>query len=460
MLHDLWTIVTFRAGHTAMLVAWSTTLLGLAAGAVGTFALLRGRALISDTLAHATLPGVAGAFLVMAAAAPAMVEPGSAWRMPLLLTGATISGIIGVLCVQWLTRAARLGEDAAMAVVLSVTFGAGVVLMSVVQRLPTGGQAGISKFIYGQTAAVAPGDLALIAGAGVIVLVVVALLFKELRLVCFDRSFAAAQRGGPRGVALIDLALLALITMVTVVGLQAVGLIMSVALLITPAVAARFWTDRLWLMALVAAVVGGLSGLLGTAASMSAPGVPAGAAIVLAATALFAVSFLLAPRRGVAAALARTISRSSSMHRDHALRAAFEHAESRGADLLAPFPAAALGPSRGASTGVRWLTLARLRGAGLLKPAGRGMVRLTSAGAVAAAEITRRHRLWEHYLISAARHDPGHADHPADLVEHALGPAVVDRLEAELARAGVRLPPTAPAVPPSPHAIGRRGAKP
>lgn len=448
MLEQLWSILTFRADGTAQLVALGTALLGAAAGVVGSLALLRGRALISDTLAHTTLPGVAGAFLVAALAAPALVAPGSEWRMPLLLTGAALSAVLGVLAVQWLAGAARVTEDAAMAVVLSVGFGLGVVLMSVVQRLPTGGQAGLSRFIYGQTAAMAPGDVLLIAAAGVLSVAVVSLLFKEFRLVCFDRAFAAAQRGGPGAVGLVDLALLALITLVTVVGLQAVGLIMSVALLITPAVAARFWTDRLGTMVVIAGAIGAASGVVGTAASASAPRVPAGAAIVLAATALFALSLLIAPRRGVLASALAAHRRRRTTATEHALRAIYERAEAAGADTRAPFGA---GGAPGA--------LRLLRARGLVAREG-ARYRLTPAGAAAAAEVTRRHRLWETYLISAARHDPGHADHPADLVEHALGPDVVARLEAELTAAGVALPPQPGAVPPSPHALGPNAPRP
>lgn len=282
--------------NTAVVLAGATAL-GAAAGTVGTFLLLRRRSLVSDALAHATLPGLALAFLIGALAG---VEGRS---LPLLLLGATVSGGLGVLAVQAVTRFTRLPEDAAIGAVLSVFFGIGVVLLSVVQALPTGGAAGIKTFIFGQTAAMSAREAA---GLGLLALLaagLVALFFKELRLVAFDEGFARVQ-GWPAG--RIDLLLLGLVTLVTVVGLQTVGLILIVALLITPAVAARFWTDDLTTMTVAAGVLGALSGGIGAWLSSAYADLPAGAVIVLVATALFVLSFLFAPARGL---LARDLRR-------------------------------------------------------------------------------------------------------------------------------------------------------
>ncbi|WP_119680056.1 metal ABC transporter permease [Indioceanicola profundi] len=283
--------------YNTLVVLFGATALGVAAGVVGCFMLLRKRSLVSDALSHATLPGLAGAFIVGALLG---VEGRS---LPLLLAGAAISGWLGVVAVQAITRHTRLAEDAAIGAVLSVFFGIGVVLLSVVQALPTGGAAGIESFIFGQTAgmraseAIGLGLLALAAVAAV------AILFKELRLVAFDEQFARVQ-GWPAG--RIDLALMALVTLVTVVGLQTVGLILIIAMLITPPAAARFWSDSLPVMLAVAGTVGGLSGLIGAWLSASYADLPAGAVIVLVATLLFFLSLLLGPARGL---LARAIRR-------------------------------------------------------------------------------------------------------------------------------------------------------
>jgi manganese/zinc/iron transport system permease protein len=452
-------MLTFRAGYNAALVVLGTAALGVAAGVVGVFAFLRGRALISDTLAHATLPGVCGAFVV-----GVLLDSGgvaeSAWapgRLALLLGGAVVSGVLGVLAVHALTRVGRVGEDAAMAVVLSVFFGAGVVGVSVVQRMGVAGQAGLERFILGQTAALNQRDVWLMAATAAAVTAVTAACFKELRMVCFDRAFAAAQRAGPAGATAVDLLLLVLVVLVTVVGLQAVGLILIVALLITPAVAARLWTDRLAPMVVISAGLGAVSGMVGSAVSGAVERVPAGPAIVLTATLLFLVSLLAAPRRGVLARAVALWRQGLRVRREHLLRAAYERAEEHGAGMGAALDLAAVrarrmsGPTgRGGMLGglLGALALRSLYRGGLAVPGPGGTVRLTPAGQREAARITRVHRLWEQYLISRARHDPTHADDPADLIEHALDPEIIADLERDVSAGGGR-------VPPSPHVLPR-----
>ncbi len=170
-------------------------------------------------------------------------------------------------------------------------------LLSHIQTLGTGAEGGIAKFIYGQTATMSAREATAIALVAAAATVAVLLLFKEFRLACFDREFATAQ-GWP--VTLIDLLMMALVVLVTVIGLRAVGLILVVALIIIPAAAARFWTERLSVMTLCAAAIGAASGYLGAAASALFPSFPAGGVIVLTAGAFFILSMLLAPARGAA----------------------------------------------------------------------------------------------------------------------------------------------------------------
>ena len=284
--------VTLRAGFNSAVVVAGTACLGIAAGVIGSFMLLRKRAMVSDALSHATLPGIAMAFL----AATALGMEGRS--LPVLLTGALFSGVLGVLAIQAISRHTRLPEDAAIGAVLSVFFGVGVVLLSHIQTLATGNQAGLKTFILGQTAAMNRNEAMAIAGLALAALAACVLLFKEFRLLCFDPGFAAGQ-GWPT--VRIDLTLMGLTTLVTVIGLQTVGLILIIALLIVPPAAARFWTEKLWAMLVIAAVLGGISGWLGASLSALVPRLPAGAVIVLVAGALFLFSFLFAPARGVVA---------------------------------------------------------------------------------------------------------------------------------------------------------------
>ncbi len=277
-------VVTLRGGYNTIVVMIGVSLLGVAAGAIGAFALLRKRAMMSDVLSHATLPGIGVAFLV------AVALGANGRSLPVLLAGATIAAIVAALTVQWLSRSARLPEDAAMGAVLSVFFGLGAVLLSYIQTLRTGAEGGLSHFILGQTAAMSEQDAFLIGAVAAGVILAIVLLGKEFRIVCFDPEFGAVQ-GWP--IARIDLMLMALVVIVAVIGLQAVGMLLIVALMIVPAAAARQLTHNLWMMVALSALMGGFSAWIGAALSATFPRAPAGGLIVLVAGGVFILSLLV-----------------------------------------------------------------------------------------------------------------------------------------------------------------------
>lgn len=285
-----------RAGYNAALVAVGAALLGFAAGAAGTFLFLRKRALVSDAVAHATLPGVGIAFIVM-------VSLGLDGRSLVgLLLGSAASATVGLLAVEWIASRTRLGEDAAIGAVLSVFFGLGIVLLTVVQSMSMGRQAGLEGFLLGSTAGMLMGDAVVIAVGGTLAVAATWLLRRPMTLVAFDAEHAAASGLDVRR---IDLAMMGLVMAVTVIGLKLVGLILIVAMLIIPPVTARFWTERSGRVIWLAGGIGGVSGYVGAAISASAPALPTGPIIVLVCAALFAASLLLAPARGVLAAAIR-----------------------------------------------------------------------------------------------------------------------------------------------------------
>jgi manganese/zinc/iron transport system permease protein len=292
----LWQALTFQSGYNAALVAVGAALLGIAAGAAGSFMVLRKRALVADAMAHATLPGVGIAFLVMVAFG------GEGRSLTGLLIGSAVTAGIGLLVVDWITRATRLPEDTAIGAVLSVFFGLGIVILTVIQGMSAGRQAGLESFLLGSTAGMLYADAVTIALGGAAALVVVFLMRRPMTIVAFDGDFAKTIGiNVPR----TDLAMMAVVLGVTVVGMKIVGLILIVALLIIPAVTARFWTDHVASLIWLAGLFGGLSGWLGAAISATAPGLPAGPIIVLVAASLFGLSLLFAPLRGALAALLR-----------------------------------------------------------------------------------------------------------------------------------------------------------
>ncbi len=296
MLETLIAALLLQSGYNAALVAIGAGLLGIAAGAAGSFLFLRKRALVSDAVAHATLPGIGLAFILM-------VSLGGGGRLlPGLLAGSAVTAGLGLFLVDWITRRTRLAEDAAIGAVLSVFFGFGVVLLTVIQTLPAGRQAGLEGFLLGSTAGMLFQDAVVIAMGGALAVSVVLALRRPMTLVAFDSEYAAANGVNVRA---IDLAMMGLVMAVTVIGLKIVGLILIVAMLIIPAVTARFWTDRTERLVLFAGLLGGIAGYGGAAISASAPGLPTGPIIVLVAFTLFLASILFAPNRGVLAAALR-----------------------------------------------------------------------------------------------------------------------------------------------------------
>lgn len=301
----LWQALTLQLGYNATLVAIGATLLGFAAGVTGTFLFLRRRSLVSDAISHATLPGVGLAFIIMVALG------GDGRNLAGLLAGSAVTAALGLLAVQWLTRRTRLAEDSAIGAVLSVFFGLGIVLLTVIQTMESGRQAGLDGLLLGSTAGMLRSDAMLIAAGGALTLILTLVLRRPMIMVAFDQDYAAARGLNIRQV---DLATMGLVMAVTVVGLKVVGLILIVALLIIPPVTARFWTDRTERVWLLSGIIGGLSGFLGAAISASAPALPTGPIIVLTGFAVFALSLFFAPNRGVLAAILRHVAFQRRVH--------------------------------------------------------------------------------------------------------------------------------------------------
>jgi manganese/zinc/iron transport system permease protein len=433
-------VVTLQDYNTRVVLV-GTMLLGVGAGIIGTFMLLRKRSLVGDALSHATLPGIGIAFLVMVA------HGGAGKWLPGLLLGATVSGVIGMGCVLAIRHLTRLKEDAALGIVLSVFFGVGIAIFGLIQKMSAGSAAGLESFIYGKTASMLAGDAQLIAAASALIVAASLLLFKEFSVVCFDQEYAASQ-GWP--VIVLDAILMSLVVAVTVIGLQAVGLMLIVALLIIPAAAARFWTERLRTMTIVAALIGAASGLCGSALSALLPRAPAGAVIVLCAGAMFAVSMAFGSARGLWVRGLEQFRLRRRIGRQHLLRALYEWAETD--------------PS---GDGMWWEALLAARSwsaprlRGIVRAAGRhglverdaaGRLRLTASGAREARRLVRNHRLWELYLITHAEIAPSHVDRDADQLEHVLGRGMVGKLERLLAEQYPEIE-----MPPSPHELARPG---
>ncbi|MGM9924444.1 MAG: metal ABC transporter permease [Bacillus sp. (in: firmicutes)] len=268
-------------------VLGGTTLLGICSGVIGCFAYLRRQSLMGDALAHAALPGICIAFMITGTKS-----------IFSFFMGALIAGIIATFAIGYITRETRIKQDAALGIILTVFFGIGIVLLTQIQHSSYGNQSGLDKFLFGQAAAMVSKDVAIMAIICASLIVAVTLFFKEFKLVSFDPGFA---KGIGLPIRFLGQFIMFLIVVAVVVGIQAVGVVLMAAMLITPAVSARYWTDRLSIMIALSGVFGGISGVGGTLISTMGANLPTGPLIVLSATAVFMVSVLFAPEKGVIA---------------------------------------------------------------------------------------------------------------------------------------------------------------
>lgn len=446
---EAWLRLLTLQDHNTRVVLLGSWLLGTAAGLVGTFLLLRKRALVGDAISHATLPGIAAAFLVMTA------WGGTGKHLGWLLFGGLISGLLGMGLMTLIRSQTRLKEDAALGIVLSVFFGIGLSLLGVIQRMPTGHAAGLESFVLGKTASMLAADAQLIAVAAAVILCCCAACFKEFTLLCFDEEFAAAQG---LSVAWLDALMMALVVGITVIGLQAVGLILMLALLVIPAASARFWTRRMALMLPLAGFLGGAACLTGAAVSAILPHMPAGAIMVLCGTVVFLVSFVLGRERGAWTRWSEQRQLRERTGLQHLLRAVYEwleacypHAIQQAVEGSPPVPWQALQAARSWSPArLQHVVDAAERGGQVLRTS-EGSVQLTRPGLARARRVVRNHRLWELFLITHADIAPSHVDRDADMVEHVLGARMVRELEQLLERQR-----PAAWIPPSPHLVAAR----
>ncbi|MBX7247209.1 MAG: metal ABC transporter permease [Candidatus Sumerlaeaceae bacterium] len=282
----LWDKVAELAGnHTLQTVAMGSAALGIVSGVLGAFAVLRKQSLLGDAMSHAALPGIALIFLLTGSKAPLM-----------LVLGAALSGWLGILLIMLIVNTTRIKSDSALGIIMSVFFGTGLVLLTFIQKRPDASQAGLDRFLFGQAAALLRSDVVTIAALGGVALAMVSILWKEFKLLSFDRDFGATL-GYP--MAFLDVLLTSFVVLAVVLGLQTVGVVLMSALIVAPAAAARQWTDRLGTMVLLSGLIGAVSGTTGAVISSAADRLPTGPMVVLMASLIVAVSLLMAPRRGL-----------------------------------------------------------------------------------------------------------------------------------------------------------------
>ena len=279
-------INTLLFDYTVRTVAMGAAVLGIVAGALGTFALLRRQSLLGDAMSHAALPGVLLAFMLTGSKAPVV-----------LVLGAAVAGVLGTFLLLSITRYSRIKEDAGLGIVLSVFFGFGLMLLTFLQRNPTAAQAGLNSYLFGQAATLLTSDVVtmLVFGGGALAILI--LFWKEFKLLSFDRDFGSSL-GYP--MTMLDMLLTTLLVIGIVIGLQAVGVVLMSALIVAPAAAARQWTNSLSVMMVVASIFGAIAGVAGAFISSLGTGLSTGPVVVLVVSGIVLLSLLFGASRGLA----------------------------------------------------------------------------------------------------------------------------------------------------------------
>jgi manganese/zinc/iron transport system permease protein len=403
-------------------VAIGSVLLTASSAIVGSFTFLNKRALVGDAIAHAVLPGICLGFILSGTKNPIFLISGAfvtGWISLYLV----VTGWISLYLVGFITSKTRIKEDTAIGLILSVFFGIGIVLLTVIQKSGNAAQSGLDHFLFGKAAALVGNDLYTFASVAVILLIAVFLLFKEFSLLAFDKDYAKTI-GLP--VKRIELVLTSLIVLSVVIGIQAVGVVLMAAILITPAAAARFWTNKIRVMFLLASIFGAISGLAGAYISYIAPAMPTGPWIVIVISMIAFVSFFFAPGRGVVSRLVRQYSIRQTINDENVLKALYQLGEENKNFFIQRYPDEIIRRRKFEKENLL-AVLKRLKRQGYVEQTG-NLFGLTEEGMHRGMRVVRIHRLWELYLTTQLHIAADHVHEDADTIEHLLTP----ELEAEL----------------------------
>ncbi|MCY9513798.1 metal ABC transporter permease [Paenibacillus apiarius] len=252
----------------------TSIMVGVICGVIGCFIILRGMALMGDAISHAVLPGVALSYLFGVN----------------YFFGAVLTGVLTAIGIGYISQNSKIKNDSSIGIMFTSAFALGIILITILKS-----STDLYDILFGNVLAVRPSDMWMTFGIGALVLIAVVVFYKELLVSSFDPTMSQSY-GLPNK--LIHYFLMTLLTMVTVASLQTVGIVLVVAMLITPASTAYLLTDRLWKMLFIAAGCGALSAVLGLYISFRF-NLASGATIVLVATVLLFLAFMFSPKQGV-----------------------------------------------------------------------------------------------------------------------------------------------------------------
>lgn len=411
-MEDFLYFFTFQDSSIAFVVL-GIILLGVGSAYVGTYSFLDKKALLGDAISHAILPGICVGFILAGEKNPYFI-----------VSGAFISGALATFLSSWLKKNTRLSEDAIIASILSIFFGFGIVLLTIIQKSGNPEMAGLNQFIFGNAIAIQESDLYIYGGLAIFIILSLTIFQKEFSLLVFNPDYGRAI-GFPMG--MIRLTFNILMILSVVIGIQAIGVVLMAALLITPGAAARFWTDRLGVLVILAGLFSAISGVLGTYISFVIPQMPTGPWVVVFLSIIALISFLFAPKRGI---LSRYISRKiylKKTHQDHLLKLLYKGIETNQSSLpieeiyeAFPFQKKETKKSIKDLSKSNYIVIDQ------------SIISLTNTGKSEAKRIVRLHRLWELYLNEYMNIAPDHVHDTAEKLEHILTPELEELLESRM----------------------------
>lgn len=398
------------------IVSLGCCFLAAAAAAIGSFSFLRKQALVGDAIAHAVLPGICLGFMF------------SGTKNPLyLIIGASVTAWVSTYAIEYITKNSKIKQDTAIATVLSVFFGLGIVLLTLIQQSGNAAQSGLDAFLFGQAASINLSEMYWFLTLSTIISLFIILGYPYLYAFSFDPAYTAAIGMGKKTISFL---LTTAIVLAVVSGIQAVGVVLMAALLITPAAAARYWTHRLPVFLLVSAAIGAFSGLSGALISFYIPKMPTGPWIVVSLSLIALFSVVLAPNRGVLPNYWRQKRIQKKFALENVLKSIYQVLEAKG-DLNATFDKKEIINRKSYKLSQLESVLKKLKSKGAVIVAD-NRLKLSEEGIKQAARLVKLHRLWELYLTEYLRIAPDHVHDDAETIEHIITPEIEERLEKKL----------------------------
>lgn len=381
--------------------------IGISCGLIGTYIMLRRMSLIGDALAHAVLPGVVVSFMVAGKSEIA------------LFIGAVVSGIVTVLLIGFVNRNSKIKEDTSIGIIFTGAFALGILLVSQLKQV----HIDLSSYLFGDVLGVSTGDITLSLIIMVVIILCILLFYKQLLLTSFDPTMALTI-----GISttLVHYMLMTLLSMSIVAGLQSVGVILIIAMLITPPATAYLLSNNLKKILFLSPMFGTISAVAGLYLSYHF-NFASGASIVLVAVALFLLAFLFSPKEGVVTRLFRRRAATKLVLIEDVIKLSFRFAEETGKTGLTDRISNELGISNSRVESAIRILISK----GLMQKTN-DSYQLTEDGRKYATRLIRTHRLWETYITREKVTDMEHVHPEAEKVEHVLTEDMVNELDEEL----------------------------